>query len=32
MKVSKIKIENILGIEELEIAPGAVTVISGWRR
>lgn len=29
MKVSKIKIENILGIEELEIAPGAVTVISG---
>lgn len=29
LKVSKIKIENILGIEELEFSPGKVTVIDG---
>lgn len=29
MKVSRIQIRNILGIEELEIAPGAITVLEG---
>ena len=29
MRVSKIKIRNILGIEDLEFSPGAVTTISG---
>jgi len=29
MRVSKPEIKNLLGIEQLEIAPGSVTVISG---